>query len=57
MLFAHFDQMQKCSVFTFVQYILSVDDSLEFNFLPNDKILDLSKFKAFADDKIFLTKN
>ena len=24
----------------------------EFNSLPNDKILDWSKFKAFADDKI-----
>ena len=25
------------------------------NFLPNDKILTLSKFKAFADDKIVVT--
>ena len=24
--------------------------------LPNDKILDLSEFKAVADDKIFLTQ-
>ena len=24
--------------------------------LPNDKILDLTKFKAFADDKIILTQ-
>ena len=28
-----------------------------FNSLPNDKILDLSKFKAFADDKIIVTQN
>ena len=27
-----------------------------FNSLPNDKILDLSKFKAFADDKVILTQ-
>ena len=27
-----------------------------FNSLPNDKILDLSKLKAFADDKIILTQ-
>ena len=26
------------------------------NSLPNDKMLDLSKFKAFADDKIILTQ-
>ena len=26
------------------------------NSLPNDKILDLSKFKAFADDKIKILK-
>ena len=25
-----------------------------FNPLPNDKILDRSKFKAFADDKIYV---
>ena len=28
-----------------------------FNSLPDDKILDLSKLKAFADDKINLTQN
>ena len=27
-----------------------------FNSLPNDKILDQSKFKAFADDKINVTQ-
>ena len=27
-----------------------------FKTLPNDKILDLSKFKAFADDKIIPTQ-
>ena len=27
-----------------------------FNSLPNDKIQDLSKIKAFADDKIILTQ-
>ena len=27
-----------------------------FNSLPNDKILDWSKFKAFADDKMNVTK-
>ena len=27
-----------------------------FNSLPNDKILDLSEFKAFANDKIILTQ-
>ena len=26
------------------------------NFLPNDKILDLSKLKAFAEDKISVTQ-
>ena len=28
-----------------------------FNTLPNDKILDLSNLKAFADDKINMTKS
>ena len=28
-----------------------------FNLLPNDKILDWPKFKAFADDKINVTEN
>ena len=28
----------------------------KFNSLPNDKILDWSKLKAFADDKINLNK-
>ena len=27
-----------------------------FNLLPNDKILDLSKLKAFAEDKIKVTE-
>ena len=27
------------------------------NSLPNDKILDLSKFKAFADDKLITAQN
>ena len=30
--------------------------SKRFNSLPNDKILDWSKFKAFADDKINVTE-
>ena len=30
---------------------------LTVNSLPNDEILDLSKFKGFADDKIILTQN
>ena len=29
---------------------------LSFNSLPNNKILDWSKFKAFADDKINMTE-
>ena len=29
---------------------------LELNSLPNDEILDQSKFNAFADDKIDVTK-
>ena len=29
---------------------------IPFNSLPSDKILDESKFKAFADDKIILTQ-
>ena len=29
---------------------------LTINSLPNDKISDLTKFKAFADDKIILIK-
>ena len=28
-----------------------------FNSLPNDKILDRSKFKTFADNKIHVTEN
>ena len=28
-----------------------------FNSIPNDKILDQSKLKAFADDKINMTEN
>ena len=30
---------------------------LQLNSLPNDKILDWPKFKAFADDKINVTEN
>ena len=30
--------------------------ALHLNSLPNDKILDLSKFQACADDKIILTQ-
>ena len=29
---------------------------ISFNSLPKDKILDQSKFKAFADDRINVTK-
>ena len=29
---------------------------ITFNFLPNDKILDWSKLKAFADDNVNLTQ-
>ena len=29
---------------------------MTFSSIPNDKILDLSKSKAFADDKIILPK-
>ena len=32
------------------------DSKMPFNSLPNDKILHKSKFKAFADDKINVTK-
>ena len=35
---------------------LSYSGKKRFNSFPNDKILDLSKFKAFADDKINVTK-
>ena len=28
----------------------------EYNFLPNDKILDWTKLKAFAEDKLDITK-
>ena len=31
-------------------------DTLKFNSLPNDKILDRSKLKGFADDKIKILK-
>ena len=27
-----------------------------FNFLPNDKILDVTKLKAFADDKLSIAR-
>ena len=30
---------------------------LNFNSLPNEKFLDWSKLKAFADDKINMTQN
>ena len=33
-----------------------VDNKTNFNSLPNDKILDCSKLKAFADDKINVTQ-
>ena len=29
----------------------------DLNSLPNDKIVDWSKFKALADDKIYVTQN
>ena len=29
---------------------------MPFNSLPNDKFLDWSKLKAFADDKIYMTQ-
>ena len=41
-----------CSVFTFVKYIFC----LAIKPLPNDKTLDWSKMKAFADDKINVTE-
>ena len=37
---------------------LDSTDMLHFvNYLPNDKILDMPELKAFADDKINVTKN
>ena len=36
--------------------ILDLFGASRFNPLPNDKILDLSKLKAFADDKINVTQ-
>ena len=53
----HFHQIWKCCLQT-----LSVWKGLKFvvwervNSLPNDKILTLIKFKAFADDKFTVTK-
>ena len=38
-----------------IRYIATMFSYL-FNSLPNNKIFDLSKFKAFADDKIILTQ-
>ena len=34
-----------------------IEASLRLKPLPNDKILALTKFKAFADDKIIVTQN
>ena len=39
-----------------MSYVSSILKSYPFNSLPNNNILDLSKLKAFADDKIQLTK-
>ena len=36
---------------------LQTTNRMQLNSLPNDNILDWSKFKAFADDKINVTKN
>ena len=43
------------TVFSLLQLLQVVKSSI--NSLPNDKILDRSKFKAFADDKIIATEN
>ena len=40
----------------FVIYVRPVSRSKSSNSLPNDKILDWSKLKAFADNKINLNK-
>ena len=37
------------------QFLTTKPHTPPFNPLPNDKILDKSKFKAFADDKIKVT--
>ena len=34
-----------------------LSNNIEFNSLPNDKILDQLKLKAFADDKIDFVEN
>ena len=43
-----------------IKYFPSVahekSEFLSFNSLPNDKILDWSKLKAFADDKTIVTQ-
>ena len=40
-------------------YFVLSDDRVSHgdNFLPNDKILDSSKLRAFADDEVNLTDN
>ena len=43
-------------VVTLYIYMSEVGVILIINFLPNDKFLDWSKFKALADDKINLTE-
>ena len=43
--------------FYFVNKLLLVSRYWDFNSLPNDKILDWSKFKGLADDKINVTQN
>ena len=43
--------------FYFVNKLLLVSRYWDFNSLPNDKILDWSKFKSLADDKINVTQN
>ena len=42
--------------FKLLKYEKFINTSVPFNSIPNDKILDLSKLKAYADDKINVTK-
>ena len=41
---------------SFLRCETQLEELLRLNTLPNDKILDGSKFKAFADNKISLTE-
>ena len=45
-----------CALTLSVQLYCFTHSTISFNLLPNDKMLDLSKLKEFADDKLNVAK-